>query len=770
MNQGLHFWRYGLKLRACGPANAGANARSSLRVLEGMLIRTAEGGYGCIHPWPELGDEPLREHWDALHGRRKPTRLVERALACAGLDAAARREGRSLFEGLNIPASHATVIDAVAADFAGLKAEGFTVVKLKGGADWHPLLTGLRRAAEAGLRVRLDFNSVLTEAAFLEFVAATESEGLGGIVEFVEDPVSYVRETWRRLKAVTGWNLALDWIPPDKGTNHGNTTTAAAAETVDWADGGFDFHVIKPAVQASPSPGRGAVVFTSAMDHPVGQLFAAYEAARWNAAAERDNNGAGEPPLAGLLTHRLFEADNFTHRLGDLGPNLRQPGGTGLGFGDLLEALPWQPLVRCGNRGRSGVVFQNPRDPLAGGEPVLNEGEMGFPTSGSTGHPAVIVHTDESLEASAAAVNAWVSADAADVWMRVLPLFHVGGRQIQTRAELAGSRVVAMTDDWKWNAAEFAGECQAEGVTLASLVPAQVFDLVSAGLCAPVTLRIVLVGGGALEIGLWRKARALGWPVIPSYGSTEAGSTIAAARPASAQTLEADGHLSEAAAVGEPGAQEVPALELLPGWEARVAETDFNSEGLLELRGPALARFRMVFESMEVAGKGVGSGSGSSLGLWRRVPLTSSETPDPTEANSWWRTSDRVRLSSRDLSFAGRADRVVKVLGELVNLVSVEQSLAECGLEPGSFVVLPINDERQGNALVMVSEGDIPPASLARYTEKAAPFARIARVVRVEALPRSALGKVRFAEAAKLIPPPSSPQTSAAAPLPEARG
>ena len=62
-----------------------------------------------------------------------------------------------------------------------------------------------------------------------------------------------------------------------------------------------------------------------------------------------------------------------------------------------------------------------------------------------------------------------------------------------------------------------------------SLVPAQVLDLVRAGLRPPPVLRAIVVGGGAISAELYRDARALGWPVLPSYGMTECCSQIATA-------------------------------------------------------------------------------------------------------------------------------------------------------------------------------------------------------------------------------------------------
>jgi O-succinylbenzoic acid--CoA ligase len=68
-----------------------------------------------------------------------------------------------------------------------------------------------------------------------------------------------------------------------------------------------------------------------------------------------------------------------------------------------------------------------------------------------------------------------------------------------------------------WDPRKF-GESEA---TLASLVPAQVKDLVAAGLRPSSHLRAILVGGGAFD-----PREAGGWPALASYGMSECGSTI----------------------------------------------------------------------------------------------------------------------------------------------------------------------------------------------------------------------------------------------------
>ena len=91
--------------------------------------------------------------------------------------------------------------------------------------------------------------------------------------------------------------------------------------------------IVKPAVNGMLNGER--VVVTSYMDHPLGQAFAAWEAAR-----------AGVTEVCGLQTHGLFAANGFTEALGRVRPGFGVPEGAGLGFGDLLEGLPWSRLAR----------------------------------------------------------------------------------------------------------------------------------------------------------------------------------------------------------------------------------------------------------------------------------------------------------------------------------------------------------------------------------------------------------------------------------------
>lgn len=152
-------------------------------------------------------------------------------------------------------------------------------------------------------------------------------------------------------------------------------------------------------------------------------------------------------------------------------------------------------------------------------------GQVLFKTSGSTGAPKWVALSRHALQVSAQAVNAHLEVAGDACWGLALPLHHVGGFGVMARANQAGCGLAAFTQ--RWQAADFANWLEQQGVTHSALVPTQVHDLVAAGLSAPNSLRAVVVGGGQLAPSLGQAARDLGWPVLASYGMTEAGSQIA---------------------------------------------------------------------------------------------------------------------------------------------------------------------------------------------------------------------------------------------------
>ncbi|HEY8961645.1 MAG TPA: hypothetical protein VIM57_05505, partial [Luteolibacter sp.] len=83
------------------------NAVSARREIDGVLVRIGNG-FGCLQPWPELGDPTLEKCLQDLAGPRSRS-IVRRTVRCAQMDGVARENEVSLFDEMEVPESHATL-------------------------------------------------------------------------------------------------------------------------------------------------------------------------------------------------------------------------------------------------------------------------------------------------------------------------------------------------------------------------------------------------------------------------------------------------------------------------------------------------------------------------------------------------------------------------------------------------------------------------------------------------------------------------------------
>ncbi len=131
-------------------------------------------------------------------------------------------------------------------------------------------------------------------------------------------------------------------------------------------------------------------------------------------------------------------------------------------------------------------------------------------TSGTTGHPKGAVLTHDALQASATITSQAIGASADDdTWLACLPLAHIGGLSVVTRALYTGTGLV-VHERFDVEACERAAH---EGATLVSLV-VTALGRINAGL-----FRKILVGGSAIPAE--RPANT-----VATYGMTETGSGI----------------------------------------------------------------------------------------------------------------------------------------------------------------------------------------------------------------------------------------------------
>ena len=304
-------------------------------------------------------------------------------------------------------------------------------------------------------------------------------------------------------------------------------------------------------------------------------------------------------------------------------------------------------------------------------------GHRFFKTSGSSGVEKWVALSEGALEWSARSVIEALGIVQSDVLGLALQEVHVGGFGLVVRARIAGAKLERF--EGKWNAGWFSDWCGENGVTVSSLVPTQVHDLVAGGFRGAESLRVIVVGGGAFDDDLKERARELGWPVVPSYGMTETSSQVATG----------DG------------------LPLLPGWSAKLVD------GRLALNGGGL-----LTAEIRRSGRGF-------------------VAEDP-KVEGWYVTSDRAELRDGGLRILGRADRLVKVLGELVDLEKLEGFWrGELGRE---VALVTEGDERRGVNLFLYHEGG--EMDLSELNEGLPGLERLAGWRGMPELPRSPLGKI----------------------------
>ena len=372
---------------------------------------------------------------------------------------------------------------------------------------------------------------------------------------------------------------------------------------------------------------------------------------------------------------------------------------------------------------RECYVATNPHDPDAAlglvefvnARPDLRElGLLFFQTSGSEGKPKWVGISRAAFQASAHAVNEHLEITAKDRWLIPLPLHHVGGFSILARCFNVGSSFYKM--DEKWDAGRFVQLCEVEKITLTSLVPTQVFDLVKGQYQAPNSMRAVVVGGGALgkEIGL--RASELGWPILQSYGMTETSSQVA---------TEPLAHLDSGF--------DPEMLEILPIWNLQTDEQN-----------------RLI-----VRGKGLASGYASLQDSgWQWDAIDTEEGLRTRDAVSIWEHGTR-----RFLRFVGREASFVKVKGELLHIGVLQERINTFCVSLGIWnrvIICPVPDERRDTKLVLVTERNAVSTAqletlLQTYHQTSAPHEKLHEYVKVETLPVSDLGKISLAKLQQLV-------------------
>ena len=152
-------------------------------------------------------------------------------------------------------------------------------------------------------------------------------------------------------------------------------------------------------------------------------------------------------------------------------------------------------------------------------------------TSGTAGEPRAVDLTRENFFRSAVGTAFALGMGPQDRWLCCLPLHHVAGLSILTRAAICG--IGAVLHDG-FDTDRVARSFAEDGVTLVSLVATQLVRLLDADvdLTGP---RALVMGGGPVPIDAIEEATGRGATVIHVYGMTETTSQVTLLETADAE-------------------------------------------------------------------------------------------------------------------------------------------------------------------------------------------------------------------------------------------
>jgi fatty-acyl-CoA synthase len=327
-------------------------------------------------------------------------------------------------------------------------------------------------------------------------------------------------------------------------------------------------------------------------------------------------------------------------------------------------------------------------------------------TSGTTGKPKGALLTNNALTWNAVNSTHMHDLKSEDVVLTILPMFHVGGLNIQTLPALhAGSSVVVHK---RFEAKTFFDAVEQDGITLTLLVPTIMHALIndprweSADLSR---LRMISIGSTIVPERQVREVCARGVPLVQVYGSTET-APIAAYMP-----------VRESAA--RPASTGKPAMHC----DIRLVDEDGHDVAVGE-KGEILVRGPNVMTE-----------------YWQDPEATRAAFTD-----GWFHTEDIAHRDSDGFLYVdGRTKDMIISGGENVYPAAVENVLSECESvqevavvgRPDEYwgevviaVVVPSGADRDAQKVLSICEGRI------------AHFETPREVVFVDRLPRNAMGKV----------------------------
>ncbi|ODU62618.1 MAG: feruloyl-CoA synthetase [Acetobacteraceae bacterium SCN 69-10] len=330
-------------------------------------------------------------------------------------------------------------------------------------------------------------------------------------------------------------------------------------------------------------------------------------------------------------------------------------------------------------------------------------------TSGTTGRPKGVIVTARNAFAAALNFIAVGEVHAGSVTLSDLPMFHTIGLIAVARSTLMAGGTLVLTDRFLVPRTLAALSDAALGVTHYFAVPMMAEALAADAAfdaAALKRLHAIFLGGAPPAPALIERFLEFGVPLVNGYGMSEAGTAIHV-------PIDREAVRRSAGAVGLP-APHIEIRLVADGADVRAGDV-----GEVWLRGPSV-----------------------TPGYWNRPAETAAAF-----AEGWYRTGD---LARREMSGMYRiVDRLKDMYvsgGENVYPAEVEAVVAASGAVADA-AVLGIADARWGEigvAFVVPEDAASfdPDALRAHCAARLAKYKCPTRVVVVEAIPRSAAGKI----------------------------
>ncbi|MDE2647376.1 MAG: AMP-binding protein [Paracoccaceae bacterium] len=336
-------------------------------------------------------------------------------------------------------------------------------------------------------------------------------------------------------------------------------------------------------------------------------------------------------------------------------------------------------------------------------------------TSGTTGFPKGAVLTQNAVLA-----NAIISIDAHNLTsydhiLNILPLFHVGGINIQMFPSFYVGAQVTLQSVFDPDVA--IDNLKYAGITTMVCVPTIISAIskkVNWDSKMFPSLRVIAIGSTDVPLELIKDSHSRGIPMIQIYGATETGPVTIYQKPDAATSTEGS--------IGQSGLNIQVKLML-----NQHSEAPLNVPGEIWVKAPN--NFSCYWNKPEDTQKAISDG--------------------------WFKTGDIAVKDEENLYwFTDRLKHVIISGGENIYPAELERVLNSAP-EVKECAVVGISDTKWGEipiAIIVLNDNALKPNDILNiFTDKVAKFKRPKEVIFLDELPRNAMGKIQVERLKKLI-------------------